>query len=378
MKKRLAILLAAFALQACSSNPDAIEPVPLPKFEKRFDVDRLWHRDVGFGNRGGAQVLTPVATERWLITADLYGRLQSFERNKGKKHWRRDLEMNIGAVSAGYGYLMVGTRDGALLALDLETGEERWRARLSGEVLAPPAIDADMVVVQTLDGRVSALKLESGDQLWGYEEVVPVLTLHGTSSPLITNGRVYAAFASGKVVVLDQGTGVPIWERRVAEPTGRSEMDRLIDVDANLIVEAGGVFAVTYQGKVAVLDDESGRPFWDKEMSSYQQMSSSAGTLFIADDHARVWCIDQRTGAAQWKTESLYGRELNGTAIQRGLVVTGDAEGYLHWLDAIDGKLVARRFFDADGFAAPPLVYDDTLYVLSSDGELAAYSIEPK
>lgn len=370
------MLLSVLVLQACNSNPDAIEPSPLPDFDKRFDVDRLWRHDVGFGNRRGALMLTPVATERWVITSDINGRLHSFDRLSGKKHWRKDLETRTGGIAAGYGYLVVGTRDGEVQALDLETGEPRWQARVSSEVLASPALDAGMVVVQTLDGRVTALRLDSGAALWTHEEVVPVLTLHGTSTPLIKNGRIYTAYASGKVVVLDQNTGIPVWERRVAEPTGRSEMDRLVDVDANIIVEAGGVFAVTYQGKVAVLDDESGRPFWDKDMSSYQQISSSAGTLFISDDHGRVWCIDQRTGSAQWKNEKLYGRGLNGTAVQKGLVVSGDDDGYLHWLDSIDGKLVARRFFDADGFAAPPLVYDDVLYALSGDGELAAYSIE--
>ena len=284
--------------------------------------------------------------------------------------------MRVGGIGAGYGYLIVGTRDGDAVALDAVSGEEKWRVRLSSEVLAAPAISADKVVFQTLDGRVVALNPDTGDQLWSYEEVVPILTLRGTSSPLITNGRVYTGYASGKVVVLDEATGVPVWERRVAEPTGRSELDRLVDVDANIIVEGGGVFAVTFQGKLAVLDNETGRPFWDKDMSSYQQISSSAGTLFISDDHARVWSVDQRTGSALWKSEALYGRVLNGTAIQKGLVVTGDREGYLHWLDAIDGKIVARRFFDADGFAAPPVVYDDTLYVLSGDGELAAYSVE--
>lgn len=379
MKKLLLTALPLVALlQACSgAPPDAVEPTPLASFEKAFDVDRLWRRDAGFGNLRGSLMLPPVVTDRFVYTVDIRGRLQCIERKSGKKQWRRDLDLRVGGMNVGYGMIVLGTRDGDALALDADSGEEKWRARLSSEVLAAPALSADKVLVQTIDGRLHALELDTGASRWTYEETVPVLTLRGTSSPVPTGGRVYAAYASGKVVALDGDSGIPVWERRVAEPSGRSELDRLVDIDANLVVENGGVFAVTFQGKVAVLDEASGRPFWDKDMSSHLRISSSAGSLFVADELARVWSLDQRSGAALWKNEALYGRELNGTAIQRGLVVTGDSEGYLHWLDTIDGRIVARRFFDADGFAAPPVVYDDILYVLSGDGELAAYRVDP-
>lgn len=374
---RKLLVLLPFLLQACSSNPNVVEPTPLASFERSFDVDRLWHRDAGIGVRLGALTLTPAVTSRHLYVADVEGRLYCFDRLTGKRIWRLETGLRIGALNVGYGYLLLGTRDGEAVALKADSGDEVWRVRLSSEVLASPALGADKVVFQTLDGRITALELDTGSSLWAYEESVPVLTLRGTAAPALSAGRVYAAFASGKVVALEETSGLPIWERRIAEPTGRSELDRLVDIDGNLVVENGGVFAVSFQGKLAVLDQDSGRPYWDKDMSSHQRMSSAAGTLFVADEKGVVWCVEQRSGSALWKNEAFLGRGLNGTAVQQGLVLTGDAEGYLHWLDAIDGHQVARRFFDPDGFAAPPVVYDDVLYVLSGDGELAAYRVEP-
>src|SRR5690606_37960140 len=201
VKKLLLTALPIVALlQACSgAPPDAVEPIPLESFEKAFDVDRLWHRNAGFGNRRGSLMLPPVVTERFVYAVDVHGRLQCIERDTGKKLWRRDLDLRVGSMTVDYGMIVLGTRDGDALALGADSGNEQVRARLSSEVLAAPALSADKVRVQTIDGRLHALQADSGGARWTYEETVPVLTLRGTSSPVPTGGRVYVAYASGKV-----------------------------------------------------------------------------------------------------------------------------------------------------------------------------------
>lgn len=379
MSTRWSFLVPLLVLAACGSKPpETVQPQPLQAFEARFDVDRLWHRDAGAGVGRTALDLAPAISERYVHVADLSGRLQAFERETGKRVWREETGLRPGGIASGYGLLVVGSRDGELVAFSAEDGSEKWRADLSGEVLAAPAMDGSRIVVRTVDGRVTSFDLASGEEQWSYEEVVPVLTLRGTSAPVIQGNQVYVAFASGKVAALDAETGLPLWERRIAEPSGRSELERMVDVDGNLVVESGAVFAASFQGQLVVLEQGSGRPFWEKPMSTWQRMSSAAGTLFLTDEDGTVWSIDQRTGAALWKNQSFRGRQLTGAALQSGLVVFGDAEGYLHWLDAIDGSQVARRLFDPDGFAATPRTYDDTLYVLSRDGELAAYDVAPR
>jgi outer membrane protein assembly factor BamB len=178
------------------------------------------------------------------------------------------------------------------------------------------------------------------------------------------------------VVALELITGLPLWERRVAEPSGRSELDRLVDIDGNLVVQNGGLFVTTFQGKVAVLDEESGRIYWDADMSSANRMTALAGVLFIADQDGVVHAIDQRSGNTVWKQEGLIARRLTGTEIHAGLVVVADRQGYLHWLDPQTGAFVARRRHDPDGFAATPMVQDDVLYAVSADGEVAAYRLK--
>lgn len=264
------------------------------------------------------------------------------------------------------------------MALSEDDGSELWRVRLSSEILAAPAANADLAIFKTLDGQVIALDLEEGTEQWRFDDPVPILVLRGAARPTIVGNRVYVAFASGKVAALDVANGVPVWERRVAEPTGRSELERLVDITNNLIVEGGGVFAASFQGQVAVLDEDNGRPYWGKELSSYGMMASRQGTLFISDATGHVWAIDQRTGNSLWKQDLLFGRQLTGAAAQGDQVVVGDKEGYLHWLDGATGHITARRRHHRKGFAAAPVAHEDVIYVFGRRGRLAAYTIEPR
>lgn len=372
-------LPASLILAGCSSNPNAIEPRDLERYEKVYKSDRLWRSGAGKGTDEQSLSLEPAVAGDRIYAGDVDGRVYAFSRDRGKRQWKvKTGERLSGGMSAAYGMVVFGTRDGQVVALDANDGQELWRAQLSSEVLASPAVASGRVIAQTLDGRVSSLSLEGGDIEWTYETTVPVLTLRGSASPLVVGDRVYAAFASGKVAALDISTGVPVWERRVAEPQGRSELDRMVDIDGNLVVEGGGVFAATFQGKLAVMEEESGRIFWDRDMSTARRIASHQGVLFIADEVGKIHAVDQRSGNALWVNDKLYGRKLIGMVVHKGLVVTGDYKGYLHWIDPEEGKIVSRRRADWDGFAGPLLVRDDVLYLLSADGKLSAFDILPR
>lgn len=376
----LPLLLASLALAGCSSNPNAIEPNDLPDFQASYKVKRLWSEGVGDGLEDSQLTLRPAVTSQQVVAGDVNGKLFGILREKGKRQWKVKTGDRVGGgFYAGYGMVLYGTREGMAVALDAETGEERWRTQLTGEALAIPASDGQLAIFQTQDGHVTALDADTGEQRWDYETPPPTLTLRGLAQPVIANDKVYAGFANAKVVALDLATGTPIWEKRIAEATGRSELDRLVDVDGNLIVEGGGVFAVSFQGKLGVLDQDTGRQYWDKAMSSATNISTNgAGSLFVADDVGVVRAVDQRGGTVLWKQDKLYGRRLTGTAYQDGLVAVGDYEGYIHWLDADDGSIVARERHDGDGFAGTPVAYEDVLYVVGFDGKLSAYRLTPR
>jgi outer membrane protein assembly factor BamB len=264
-----------------------------------------------------------------------------------------------------------------VIALSAEDGALRWRVRVSSEVLAPPRASGGVVVVRTVDGRLAGLDGLTGGRLWAYDRSVPILTLRGTSPPVITHDAVLAGLDSGRLVAVALRDGRALWEQQITQPRGRSELERMVDIDAEPVVANETVYVVTYQGSIAALDLFSGRGRWQREMSSNTGLGVDSRHVYVSDTLGQVWAMDRASGSAVWRQARLKGRGLTAPVAVGEHVVVGDAEGYLHWLRRDDGQFAARTRLDSAGIAAAPVVADgETVFVYGKGGTLAAVRAE--
>ncbi len=267
--KHAALLALALAVVGCSSNSKKeLPPAELTDFKEEVVLSKQWSRSVGDGQGDLYNLLEPAVDGSTIYAASAEGRVMAIQRETGDVLWKKDLERPVsGGVGVGYGLVLVGTLRGDVIALDEATGKKKWTKRVNSEVLSAPATNGDVVVVQTQDDKLIGLDAASGDQRWIYESTVPVLTLRGTGAPLIAGNMALAGLASGKVVAVDVQRGLPIWEQRVAIPQGRSELDRVVDIDGGLLLSGDTLYVVSYQGRAAALDVNSGRLLWQREAS---------------------------------------------------------------------------------------------------------------
>jgi outer membrane protein assembly factor BamB len=272
---------------------------------------------------------------------------------------------------------VVGSSDADLIALDAETGEQRWRTSVSSEVLSVPQIYRGIVVVQTVDGNLAGLDAASGERLWIQGRTVPVLTLRGTSTALVEGGAVIAGFANGKMTALDIGSGAPVWEAVVAVPSGRSELQRMVDVDANPVVRDGVLYVASFQGQMAAVGLQNGRVLWNRDMSAYAGIAVDSGQVYVSDENSEVWALDRDSGASLWKQGALRRRALTGPTVAGGYVAVGDFAGYVHLLSRLDGSIAGREKVDGKGILASPVALGDRLLVLGAGGKLVLYRLEP-
>ena len=229
-----------------------------------------------------------------------------------------------------------------------------------------------VVVVRTVDGRITGLSAKDGANLWVHDHNVPVLTLRGVGEPVVIDGQVIAGFASGKLIALRLNDGALLWEARVAIPGGRSDLDRVVDIDATLAVGDGVVHVTSYQGNIATVLLRDGRVLWNRDMSSHTGIAADRRNLYVSDDNSHVWALERRSGASLWKQDKLQARAVTAPVVFGNYLVVGDIEGYLHWMSRSDGSFVARVRIDEQGILAPPVRVGDILYVSGKGGTLTA------
>jgi outer membrane protein assembly factor BamB len=376
--KHAALLALAVMAVGCSSNSKKeLPPAELTSFKEEVVLQKQWSRSIGDGQGKTYNMLVPAIDGQNIYAADVNGEVVAMNRMNGDVIWKKDLKVPVsGAVGVAYGMLTIGTLKGEVIAMDVTNGEEKWRAHVTSEVLAPPVNNGDVVVVQTQDDRVVGFDASTGNRRWIYESTPAVLTLRGTSAPLVTNHLAIAGLSTGKVVALDTSNGVPVWEQRVAIPQGRSELDRVVDIDGGLLLSGNTIYVASYQGRVAGLDLESGRILWQRDASSYSGVAQGFGSVYLSLANGSVEGVDERTTTGLWTNDQLARRQLGSPEVYSSYVAVGDFEGYLHLLSQVDGRFVGRERIDSDGLRARPLVDGNMIYVYGNSGKLEALTIK--
>lgn len=371
------MLMLAGGCASWFENPDnTAEPAELVDFEPTIKVRTVWQRRVGSGAGKLFLKLRPAIDGERVYAATRDGYVRAFDARTGESIWDTDTDRPLsGGPGVGDGLVLLGTSEGEVLALGDEDGALKWRARVSSEVLSAPQAQGGVAVARTIDGKLFGLAADDGTRLWIYDRTAPVLTLRGTSSPALAEGAAVAGFDGGQIVAVALSNGQPLWETRVAVSRGRTELERMVDIDADPVIIDKTVYAVTYQGQIAALDLFSGQVIWRRDMSSHAGLGVGPENVYVTDDASHVWALSRRNSASLWKQAKLEARRVSPPAVFGRYVVVGDLDGYVHWLRTDDGQFAARVRVDSDGIIAAPVATSFAVYVYGSGGELAALQV---
>jgi outer membrane protein assembly factor BamB len=391
---RVSALAAMLALTGCNTisgwlggetkkqDKAASSPAELSKFTPSATVSRLWSAKAGDGDSELGIVQFPAVADGRVYAAAGEDGVRAFDLRTGKQLWRYESDSTltggpaVGKDGAGNDLVAAGGLDGEVVALDAATGAEKWTAKVNAEVIAAPAIGQGMVVVRSNDGRVTAFDAENGQRRWFWNHDLPTLTLRGNDAPLLGPGFVFVGNDDGSLVALALTDGRPLWEQDVGQPDGRSELDRIADVDGTPVLDGPTIYATSFKKQTIAIDGPSGRALWAQDNGGGGRLGLASDRLIVADPQGIVWALEKTGGSSLWQQQGLARRGLSGAAVHGDFAVVGDAEGYLHWMRLDNGDFAARVRVAREALRAAPVVVDGVLIAQAADGSLSAYALQ--
>jgi len=383
MRALLSLGLAAALLIAagCTKDKDVEPPAKLVDFPQTLAVKKLWGEGVG-ANKKQIKLrlgLGPAIDNGLVFAASHKGELLAVSLETGKHVWLKKLKMPLSAgPAAANGMVVVGSSKGGVIAFEGATGKELWRGRVNSELLSAPAISETVVVFRSVDGRLHGFNAQTGKEQWSVEQQVPRLSLRGTATPIIAKEVAISGFDNGKVMAVSLANGDTVWDTALASPHGRTELDRLVDIDSEVRVVGDNVFATGYQGRTAMIALESGQIWWSHDMSSYRGLAADDDNIYVTESDGTIVAMRQRDGSELWRNEKVKRRAVSSPLVTASAVVIADYQGYVHYLDKNTGELVARVRVAKQRVSSAPAAYQNTVVVLTDGGSLAAFKATPK
>ena len=380
--RTIGILVAALAVSSCGlfggdDEDEELQPAELVDIETRISIKRLWSTRIGDEAEFLRVALRPVGDGNRIFAASRDGNVVALDPETGREAWRSELDMELSAgPGVGEGLVVVAAADGYVIALDVASGAEKWRASVDGEMLSQPMIKDDVVVTQTIDNVLRGLSAFDGSERWLIEQSTPRLTMRGSATPVIVGSNVIAGFDNGRLVAVDIDSGEIEWEALLSPPSGRSDLERLSDIDGQIAAVGQDVYAAGYQGRVAAVAAESGQLLWARDISSFEGVSADWNSVYTVNEQGEIIALTRRNGAESWRQNSLLRREPTLPISFSTTVAVGDLEGYLHFFSNVDGEPVARLRLGKQAISSDPIVVANRLYVQSDSGSLAAYAVQ--
>ncbi len=363
-----------FGSSSARADKKAAKPAELVKFTATANFSKVWSVSAGKGDDSAGLVQSPAVADGHVYAAAVSGGVRAYDLATGKQLWAYDSKARIsGGPGAGQGLVVVGGLDGEVIALDAATGAEKWTAKVINEVITAPAIGNGVVVVRSNDGRLTAFDMNTGEKHWTWSAEPVALSVRGNSAPLMGPGAVFTGTDSGKLVAIGAADGGQGWEATVADPDGRNELQRMVDVDGQPVLEGSVLYATSYKGRTVAVDGPSGQIMWAQEHGGAGGVGLGATALVVSDANDVVWALDKATGAPMWSYPELTRRSVSAPAVLGDYAVVGDYDGYLHWFRMSDGHLVNRIRFGGGPIRSQPVVADGMVIVQNSGGEIAAF-----
>lgn len=388
MKKHLSIVFALTTglslLSGCSSTQPLVEPYMAP-MESDYSAHKNWQVKLeSMPNRDTEGLFFAEDTSQLYIATES-GHLAALKKENRSRWidqvvWQVKFDSPIvSGPTRDNDRIFIGTSKGQLIAIAAESGAYLWQSQLSSEVISRAVIAERKIFTRTVDGKLYALSAKTGKVQWVTEHQMPSLSLRGAPEVVYANGKVFVGWESGIVQALSARSGALLWESRIAVPRGRTDLERIVDVQAKLVFKDDRLFVLGYHGKLASMNPDSGQFYFVKDVSGYRDFVVDDQRLYMVDEEDVLHAFDINSGVQTWKQAAFKNRLIGDLAESNSDILAVDSWGYLHWINKLQGIEIGRvkhsnEYGDGNRIAR---VYSEgsRLYLLDDEGVITSYDV---
>ena len=382
------LVIAAILVASCTQPKKVRIPTKLVEMSSPYSLHLDWQVQMDAFKYSDSEGLYFAENAEMIFFGVPSGELTAaWKTDKGRwtdqVKWQRKFNEPIISGPALYRQsLIVGTAKGSLMRLSQEDGGIEWQTELSSEVLSRAVLADGDIFVRTVDGKLYSVRAETGKINWVSEHPLPNLSLRGAAPVTYNDGTLYVGWESGKVEAIDAQTGEMKWQTQVVIPRGRTDLERLIDIQAELILNKGRLYVLAYHGKLVALNPDNGNLFWAKDVSGFREFLVDDMALYLVDEDDILRSFDLYNGTQLWKQENFKYRLLVDLHFyDSSQILLADGFGYVHWIDKIDGTPVARAAHIEKDLSGETIVRiwsnKHKVYLQDTHGFVSAYTVKP-
>lgn len=369
--KYLFTVMVLLGLAACNKQPDlaatqAVARESVPEVAINTAVDVAWRAESA-GGKLGAVPFSPVVEGNAVFTASPKGQVRGIDLDTGKNLFSHSVRGGLAnGVGVNVNSVVLVTNKGEVVVLDRSDGSEKWRYDVGRSISAAPALNDQVIIIRTVDGHVIGLNAVTGAQVWSIERPVASLSLGLDAPGLVAAEGLISGFSSGRVLASNVFNGSTFWEKRAFRPSGKNEIERLIDIDASPVLAGDMIIIGAYQGGLVAYRLRSGEEVWRNEGASTRK-SVAVSSLFlgITGPESDVSLISRGTGKTRWKRTQLRGNGLSAPVITDESVIVGNLDGDLYFFHLTDGA-IKNRFSVGTGAITALIKVDQGVLVYSA------------
>ena len=355
------------------------------------NLQLLWQVSIGTGNSATARISTePISAGGRIFTMDAAHLVRAFSLS-GSFLWERNLtypgndpnEVSGGGLAFGEGLLIASTSFGELYAIDPSTGRDIWVQEFSAPATSAPTIANGRVYLVTKDNKSWAVNIETGKLDWSVLSIEGLATVSGNGGPAITSDSVILGYPSGEIISAELSTGTVIWRDFVGGSRGRGPISVLTGITASPVVVDNRVYISNQSGSTVAFDLATGSKIWSVPEGSFGSVLKIDNSVFLISDTSELIRIDADSGNQIWsvglpnykddrprRRKAVYSNF--GPLMANGQIIVASGDGLIRFFDPVTAELV-KRIPIPNGAATPPIIVNNVLYIISTDGTLFAF-----